>query len=239
MKKKNVLGVIVLILALSTSIVVNANPSTSDPFANANTNPNAPDSIWKSSGYVEFRKDNETAVFDARDFQTVSDKISALATKVDEIDNDLDEINSNLCGISFAQDANGNWGYRKPGADSVTPFNNFKNTFTHIYSSGVLKYHTDNGQTKKYTLTIPVDKEYKMFMIAASSPANQLVIVCGCILNTSITGQKEIFLSSNDSAMPITVFSADKGALITLTVNTSGLGEAGYFFISYRLFGIN
>lgn len=122
MKKKNVLGVIVLILALSTSIVVNADPSTSDPFANANTNPNAPDSIWKSNGYIEFRKDNETAVFDARDFQTVSDKISALATKVDEIDNDLDEINSNLCGISFAQDANGNWGYRKPGADSVIPF---------------------------------------------------------------------------------------------------------------------
>lgn len=31
-------------------------------------------------------------------------------------------VNSNLGGLSFAQDANGNWGYRKPGADSVLPF---------------------------------------------------------------------------------------------------------------------
>ena len=123
MKKKNVVGVIVLILALSTSIVVNADPGTSDPFANANTNPNAPDSIWKSNGYIEFRKDNETVVFDARDFQTVSDKISALATKVDEIDNDLDEINSNLCGMKIYVGSDGYLHFIDgTGADSVIPF---------------------------------------------------------------------------------------------------------------------
>lgn len=141
--------------------------------------------------------------------------------------------------MSFAQDANGDWGYRKPGADSVTPFNNFENTFTHIYSSGVLKYHTDNGQTKKYTLTIPADKEYKMFMIAASSPANELVKVCSCISSISISGQKKALLDSSAGKIPIIFFTANKGDSITLLVNCSGLGEAGYFFISYRLFGIN
>ena len=47
---------------------------------------------------------------------TVQDKIS--------------ELNSNLGGLEFAQDENGNWGYRIAGADSVTPFktgNEYKN----------------------------------------------------------------------------------------------------------------
>ena len=39
---------------------------------------------------------------------------------------------SNLCGLSFAQDANGNWGYRKPGADTVFPFNTINASNTSI-----------------------------------------------------------------------------------------------------------
>lgn len=31
-------------------------------------------------------------------------------------------INSSLNGLSFAQDAEGNWGYKAPGADTVSPF---------------------------------------------------------------------------------------------------------------------
>lgn len=34
----------------------------------------------------------------------------------------MTELNSDLCGLSFGQDADGNWGYKAGGADTVTPF---------------------------------------------------------------------------------------------------------------------
>lgn len=36
------------------------------------------------------------------------------------------ELDNNLSGLSFGLTASGEWGYRKPGADTVTPFSSFR-----------------------------------------------------------------------------------------------------------------
>ena len=40
------------------------------------------------------------------------------------MESNVSELNSNLGGLNFAQDAEGNWGYIPTGADSVIPFKN-------------------------------------------------------------------------------------------------------------------
>ena len=37
---------------------------------------------------------------------------------------EIDQLNSELGGLSFGQDAEGNWGYKPEGADAVIPFRN-------------------------------------------------------------------------------------------------------------------
>lgn len=42
----------------------------------------------------------------------------------------MNQLSSDLSGLSFGQDAEGNWGYKPSGADAVIPFNNPKKFFS-------------------------------------------------------------------------------------------------------------
>lgn len=48
---------------------------------------------------------------------------SNVQTELDELNSTMDKINSNLPPFQLGIDENGNYGYIKEGADSVTPFN--------------------------------------------------------------------------------------------------------------------
>lgn len=65
---------------------------------------------------------------DANDivYDNTTSGLTATNTKsaIDELATSVSELNSNLGGLEFAQDENGNWGYRIAGADSVVPFKN-------------------------------------------------------------------------------------------------------------------
>jgi hypothetical protein len=44
-----------------------------------------------------------------------------------QAENATTELNQNMSGLSFGQDAEGNWGYKPSGADSVIPFKSSSN----------------------------------------------------------------------------------------------------------------
>lgn len=52
------------------------------------------------------------------------------ATMGKVLDEKITQTDEKLGGLSFGQDAEGNWGYKAPGADTVVPFNNVE--FAHI-----------------------------------------------------------------------------------------------------------
>lgn len=124
MKKKNILAVLVIVLSLSIGMVANADPISSDPFLNAQTDPNVSGSIWASNGVITLTdsKTNKQAVFDARDFQTVSDAVSELATKVDELNDSLTSLNADFVKNIYVGD-DGKLHKVQGGADSVINFN--------------------------------------------------------------------------------------------------------------------
>lgn len=68
-------------------------------------------------------------------------------------------LNSSLNGLSFAQDKNGNWGY-KVGADAVVPFKSGVNYV--LWDMG--RYDSD----RSYTFSIVPDKVYIMYGASAS-----------------------------------------------------------------------
>ena len=62
----------------------------------------------------------------------------------------IDELNSNLGGMKFGIDSNGNYGYIKAGADSVTPFSSNKR-----YS-----YSWTSSNNEQKTLTLEIEPKY-------------------------------------------------------------------------------
>ena len=69
-------------------------------------------------------------------------------------------INNNLAGLSFGITAGGEWGYRKPGADAVTPFSSFRGV--ELICNVQARFYNMDIPTKKdlftTTVTIRIDK---------------------------------------------------------------------------------
>ncbi|MCQ2770336.1 MAG: hypothetical protein MJ236_00855 [Clostridia bacterium] len=102
----------------------------------------------------------------------------------------------NFGGLRFGIDADGNYGYFKVGADSVTPFKNFSNA---TLLDDVLLY---NNATKKYTL----DKT-KTYLVAA------------CMLFTTTTKRATIYIVENNQLKEI-VKASNGNATVTLSNGT-------------------
>lgn len=72
----------------------------------------------------------------------------------------IKEINNNLAGLSFGITAGGEWGYRKPGADAVTPFSSFRGV--ELICNVQARFYNMDIPTKKdlftTTVTIRIDK---------------------------------------------------------------------------------
>ena len=69
------------------------------------------------------------------------------------------ELNSNLGGMKFGIDSNGNYGYIKAGADSVTPFSSNKR-----YS-----YSWTSSNNEQKTLTLEIEPKYIAFTVGGNS----------------------------------------------------------------------
>ena len=74
-------------------------------------------------------------------------------------------------GLSFGQDAEGNWGYIPSGADAVTPSNSITLPFTSTYMLGTANFAT-SYQYVYAELKIPVGKSSKTFTATCSGNSN-------------------------------------------------------------------
>ena len=117
-------------------------------------------------------KDNEG---NNSNIQTELDKIN------DKVEENLTEIHNKI-PFELAIDANGNYGYKKVGADTVTPFNNINNAtllyeYTGRSGSGVNADYKACG----YSLTESDYKQYSYFIYS------MVTIGCNCISYSGIS----------------------------------------------------
>jgi len=76
----------------------------------------------------------------------------------------LAEINSNMGGFSFGVDSNGNPGYRKPGADTVTPFKNISGGLDiKLYSKSSVNANAGTGITATSSTTASLEVSLSAF----------------------------------------------------------------------------
>lgn len=98
-------------------------------------------------------------------------------------------MNSNLGGLSFAQDANGNWGYRKPGADSVIPFRSID--YGKIYTLSKTTASLTTGTSVSIAQTLPKGKYIGGWVSFWSSDGIIRAVNAGVKTGVSITKTKD------------------------------------------------
>lgn len=77
----------------------------------------------------------------------------------------INELNSDLGGLSFGQDADGNWGYRIGGADPVVPFKSSK------VAMGGFKFLGNNGNPNGATVDVGFKPDFIMYgFLGGSDP---------------------------------------------------------------------
>ena len=69
----------------------------------------------------------------------------------------MTELNSDLGGLSFGQDADGNWGYKTGGADTVIPFKSSK------VAMGGFKFLGNNGNPNGATVDVGFKPDFIMY----------------------------------------------------------------------------
>ena len=116
----------------------------------------------------------------------------------------IKELNSSLGGLSFGIDTNGNYGYYKDGADTVTPF---KKGSVKKFASSTLTYY----RSGTYTFTRNISSEYSEY--------NKLTVndIIGGIDSVSAGSTSD--LTRKGSASNVTVIGYDNSTgIITATV---------------------
>ena len=136
-------------------------------------------------------------------------------------------LNSSLNGLSFAQDADGNWGY-KVGADSVVPF-----------KSGRILAHKGISSNNKISIKIPSDASKGIIIIASHFPT----IATKRTVTLSGTGAKNIkelwcdFLQG-DRMLQINTYSCEYIKDGTISVNVQiGAGTSEHHATEIILIG--
>ena len=61
--------------------------------------------------------------FGAKDLNEITKKINSTDEGLTNQGKKIEDLTTNMSGLTFGQDANGKWGYRVGGADPVIPFN--------------------------------------------------------------------------------------------------------------------
>lgn len=110
--------------------------------------------VSRSEGQVS----QEGDAFNTKNMNDLEQRISNGFAKAKT---NIDSLNSDLGGLVFAQDADGNWGYKAGGADTVTPFKSAPNfdyehniSIPYIVAAGnpnVLHYYTMTEKDAEYS----------------------------------------------------------------------------------------
>lgn len=153
------------------------------------------------SGYKKFRKYLRTAdgyqlcsewtkadSVEMADGSTLQESVSSLNEEVASLNEDITSLNGNLVdslgGITFGVDADGNYGYIKAGADTVTPFKTGVSISQYIPHSGD-SYRSVNV----YDATVSSDKLRISITISCTDASQGCVIILnGKVVSGGVTG---------------------------------------------------
>ena len=110
------------------------------------------------------------------------------------------QLNGNLGGIRFGQDENGNYGYYKVGADTVTPFSDISIPFKSTYLLGTANFLTSYDYIYS-EIKVPVGGSSKSFSMTCLSNSNDNLSIL------SITGSdgKEESIHPNRESQQISL----------------------------------
>ena len=85
--------------------------------------------------------------------------LSELNSNVNELESNVNQLEANLGGVTFGIDADGNYGYKKAGADAVIPF-----------SSTNLLLDVALVQNSNYTVSTNLSGKSALICLFTSSP---------------------------------------------------------------------
>lgn len=127
------------------------------------------------------------------------------------------ELSSELSGLSFGQDEEGNWGYIPSGADAVIPFSSIPTPFESSYALGAANFLTSYAHVYS-EIKIPVGKASKTFSITARTNMFDAAVVLtltgedGKVQTANPTNASEQTLSLDISASEYVTVKFDKPA---------------------------
>lgn len=139
--------------------------------------------VSRSEGQVS----QEGDAFNTKNMNDLEQRISNGFAKAKT---NIDSLNSDLGGLSFGQDADGNWGYKAGGADTVTPF---KGDPDFDYEHGIsIPYVVDAGNPNVlhyYTMTAE-DAAYSYLALFAVTAGSVVSIELSGVSGPSIVCNK-------------------------------------------------
>lgn len=117
-------------------------------------------SLWSNANTVE--------ADDGKNMQTKVGAINGITSSTTANSTDIaasanlvntrcNELSNNLGGLSFGQDADGNWGYKTGGADTVIPFKSSK------VAMGGFKFLGNNGNPNGATVDVGFKPDFIMY----------------------------------------------------------------------------
>lgn len=136
-------------------------------------------------------------------------------------------LNSSLNGLSFAQDAEGNWGYKAPGADTVFPFKKYGSP-TILYSNGV---YGRNVGTLSTTVTMPKDGMCVVFAVTCGATSFLTpAITLNSVQQTILASYK---VDENTKGGNVACFSVKKGDAVYVSASkiAASNGQSGIIIL--------
>ena len=117
-------------------------------------------SFWSKASDCEFN-DGKDAENKLGTIDGITDSLASDSSRIAASAKAVSTLNKNLGGLIFAQDTDGNWGYKAGGADTVHPFNKYK------YSAGILKI---DKADQIYTISIGWTPKVIAMFVGNTSP---------------------------------------------------------------------
>ena len=109
---------------------------------------------------------------------------------------EIDQLNSDLGGLTFAQDAEGNWGYIPSGADAVIPFRKATKVLAmfHASTSGITRY---TAEQKIFGLTMVTEDARESYTVLKVNGEDQTVKDIAQISSTYVSGYQTYDITLN------------------------------------------
>ena len=106
------------------------------------------------------------------------------------------ELSSDLGGLTFAQDAEGNWGYIPSGADAVIPFRKATKVLAmfHASTSGITRY---TAEQKIFGLTMVTEDARESYTVLKVNGEDQTVKDIAQISSTYVSGYQTYDITLN------------------------------------------